>query len=312
MPEMLAERIRGANLDVRVLGRECGVSRTSRLPLRGLCLDRVALSSPMWFSGRMADDCYTMLFISRCPTPAHSLSFQQRYGPGYMGFFAPGGVSEALTPAGYANATLTVPIAHFHKSLQHIFPEIPDVWLKRGQGFRLAEASREEISRVLSELAQTERADPAWHLSEPARTAVESDLLQLYLEGLRTASPANGSRSSGQGMRRYAALRRMRDHIADHRNSVVRLDSLCEASGMSRRGLEYACEALLGVGVNAYLRLHRLQGARRALLAADPRSSSVKKIALDWGYWHLGRFAREYREAFGEYPRDTLAALSPW
>lgn len=307
-PEMLAERIRGANLEVSVLKREPGVSQASRLVLPRMCLDRIALSSPMWFTGRMAPDCYTMMFISQCPAPAHSLSFQQSYGPGCMGFFAPGGMSEALTPAGYANATVTVPVDCFEESLRHAFPDIPAEWLQHGSGLRLAAASRAQINRFLDELAEMERTDPLWHHSWRARKAVERDLLDLYQDALRCAMPANHRHGSSHGTRRYSALRRMRGHIADHGNSVIRLDDLCEASGMSRRGLEYACQALLGVGVNAYLRLHRLQGARRTLRAADPGSVSVKKVALDWGYWHLGRFARHYREVFGENPRDTLAA----
>jgi AraC family ethanolamine operon transcriptional activator len=33
----------------------------------------------------------------------------------------------------------------------------------------------------------------------------------------------------------------------------------------------------------------------------------VKSVALDLGFWHLGYFARDYRERFGESPSQTLA-----
>jgi AraC family ethanolamine operon transcriptional activator len=33
----------------------------------------------------------------------------------------------------------------------------------------------------------------------------------------------------------------------------------------------------------------------------------VKSVALSHGFWHLGQFARDYRETFGETPTETLA-----
>jgi AraC-like DNA-binding protein len=51
----------------------------------------------------------------------------------------------------------------------------------------------------------------------------------------------------------------------------------------------------------------RFNGARRDLRVGDPRITSVKAIALHWGFLHLGRFAVNYRRWFGESPSATLA-----
>jgi AraC family transcriptional regulator, ethanolamine operon transcriptional activator len=29
-------------------------------------------------------------------------------------------------------------------------------------------------------------------------------------------------------------------------------------------------------------------------------------VATDWGFWHMGHFARDYRAMFGESPSRTL------
>ncbi len=55
----------------------------------------------------------------------------------------------------------------------------------------------------------------------------------------------------------------------------------------------------------AFLREVRLDGVRRALIAA-PEGATVASIAEQWGYANLGAFAARFRERFGEYPSALL------
>lgn len=56
-----------------------------------------------------------------------------------------------------------------------------------------------------------------------------------------------------------------------------------------------------------FVRQLRLQHVREELLADEsPGLASVTDIALKWGFAHLGRFAIEYKRAFGESPSATL------
>jgi transcriptional regulator GlxA family with amidase domain len=56
-----------------------------------------------------------------------------------------------------------------------------------------------------------------------------------------------------------------------------------------------------------YIKARRLNAARQALVAADSSSNTVTRIAVENGFAHLGRFAADYREHFGESPHETLA-----
>lgn len=43
----------------------------------------------------------------------------------------------------------------------------------------------------------------------------------------------------------------------------------------------------------------------RRELASGGANSSIQCIASRAGFWHMGRFARYYRETFGELPSQT-------
>jgi AraC family ethanolamine operon transcriptional activator len=74
--------------------------------------------------------------------------------------------------------------------------------------------------------------------------------------------------------------------------------------GVSARTLHEGFRAVFGMSVQRYLRMRRLSLARSALR----RGELVKRAALANGFWHLGRFAGDYRAVFGELPSETLAS----
>jgi glycine/D-amino acid oxidase-like deaminating enzyme len=60
-----------------------------------------------------------------------------------------------------------------------------------------------------------------------------------------------------------------------------------------------------GVAPKAYLLARRLAGTRRDLRRGV--GGSVGDVARDWGFWHMGQLAADYRRHFGELPSDTRA-----
>ena len=55
-----------------------------------------------------------------------------------------------------------------------------------------------------------------------------------------------------------------------------------------------------------FLKIRRLEAARRELRSARPDETNVTEVATTYGFYHLGRFSRWYQERFGELPSDTL------
>lgn len=103
--------------------------------------------------------------------------------------------------------------------------------------------------------------------------------------------------------RRARIVRQARDLVAQGSDgSTLTVEDLCRSLGVSRRALQYCFQETLGLRPSAYLRAVRLNGARRAIKHA----TTVADAATLWGFWHFGRFARDYRSMFGELPSEAF------
>ena len=102
-----------------------------------------------------------------------------------------------------------------------------------------------------------------------------------------------------------ADLIRALDWLRGHLSEPVQLDRLAEVSGVAPRTLERHFREFLGTTPLGWTRRMRLARARQALLHAGPEDT-VTDIALSNGFAQLGRFAAEYRRAFGELPSRTI------
>ena len=111
--------------------------------------------------------------------------------------------------------------------------------------------------------------------------------------------------------RRHVAVVEVEAYIRDHLHESLTLVDLCRIGRLEVRALQYAFQEKFGVSPMAYLKLTRLDRARRLLLTADRRTTNVTSIALQIGFWHLSQFAQDYRTMFGESPSETLRRTSP-
>jgi AraC family ethanolamine operon transcriptional activator len=91
----------------------------------------------------------------------------------------------------------------------------------------------------------------------------------------------------------------------------IQREELCTALGVSLRKLHDAFVGTTGMSPQYYLKLRRLVMVRRLLHAPSNDPPLVKSAALSHGFWHLGHFARDYRELFGETPSETAARRRP-
>lgn len=127
----------------------------------------------------------------------------------------------------------------------------------------------------------------------------ERELLYRLLQGPQGRLLRHIARPEGA----LGRIRRAVQWIRDHHDTRLRIEALCDASGMSRASLHRHFVALTGLSPIQYQKQLRLQEARQLLLAGDRSASDV---AFAVGYESASQFSREYLRQFGAPPvRDV-------
>jgi transcriptional regulator GlxA family with amidase domain len=94
--------------------------------------------------------------------------------------------------------------------------------------------------------------------------------------------------------------------MEQHADEPLTPQELARVGCLSVRTLHATFQQELGESPMSYLRRLRLDHVRAELMRAHPADVQVTEVALRWGFLHQSRFAQQYRERFGELPRDTL------
>lgn len=107
--------------------------------------------------------------------------------------------------------------------------------------------------------------------------------------------------------------RAIRDAVAAIEDDPTRFQTVSQiarACGLSVRALEEGFQRYVGVSPMRHLRRIRLARAHAALLTADAERTTATAVAHAWGFLNYGRFATEYRQAYGRSPYETLVTRS--
>ena len=124
---------------------------------------------------------------------------------------------------------------------------------------------------------------------------IERELLYRLLQGPQGRLLRQIARPEGALER----VRRAVTWIRDHPDTHLRIDTLCDASGMSRASLHRHFQAITGFSPLQYQKHLRLQEARQLLLSG---SHSAADAAFAVGYESASQFSREYLRQFGAPP----------
>ncbi|MER7572648.1 AraC family transcriptional regulator [Streptomyces sp. NPDC126514] len=140
------------------------------------------------------------------------------------------------------------------------------------------------------------------------RPLIRGRLQQALLEGLLLAAD-HSYRAELDGTpppMRPAAVKRVMDAVQERPAEPYDAAWLAAIAQVSVRTLQEAFRKHVGVPPMTYVGEVRLDRVHGQLRVSAPGSTTVADVAYHWGFAHLGRFARRYRERFGESPSQTL------
>jgi len=168
---------------------------------------------------------------------------------------------------------------------------------------------RERIDQVVTDAIDVLRAIArrSPDILDPiaAGQVVSETLFSVFAASLPSTDDDNRP-SSTTRQRRLRIVRRARDYFEAHLAHPIQVTHLCDYVGASIKSVERAFSECCGANPKELLTLTRMSRARRALLAAQPGETTVAQVAIECGFFHLGRFSTSYAKLYGESPSVTL------
>lgn len=184
----------------------------------------------------------------------------------------------------------------------------PSVWARARGWFLPAFEASVHLPAMLARILMAMESQPEFFASPERRAQLGEELTIALLECADETSSEN-ARHSRSLTSHSRIVRQCEDYVRSGSAARITKLDLCRVTGASARSVQNAFRAIHDLTPVEYLKLSRLQNARRRLRDADPACSTVKECALDAGILDMGRFAVEYRRHFGEKPHETLLRI---
>lgn len=264
--------------------------------LDGLHLFREITSSALYQNGYLKDDLLAIgipLTLNGMATFCGQLCKESQ-----LHLFSGRGGFEFNSPSGLDIAGITLPWKSFTACLQADEEEQISQTLGEAGVISVSPAKLHQLRKLVMDIFQLFA-----HMDRPPRAVIQATIQQDLREALVAATLPPAPQETLSSSRKTSLVRTARMlATTDRPEGPITIEELCKTLRVSRRTLQYCFIELTGMPPAMYLRFVRLNGARRSLKTA----ASVTEAATIWGFWHLGRFAQDYKAFFGEQPSATL------
>lgn len=165
-----------------------------------------------------------------------------------------------------------------------------------------AEKLRLSLTNLIRELVNR----PDEELPVAVARQLRDELALLFVNLLCGEPRGTERRVTGKAKK---VVQRARAYALDRREEPPSMLDVCKHTCVSLRTLHNCFQAVLGESPATYLKMLRLNGAKRDLIRRGG-SAKVSDVAADWGFWHLSQFSSDYGRMFGELPSAARAAAN--
>lgn len=294
----------GADLEISQIEPGCLSGRHVRFGLPSGQFSYVETSLALRGNGTFSNR-WTLSIILESTAPSWQNGIEVR--PGSLVIHRPNAEHDAVYGGNFKVACVSVHDEVFAKHFLQLDLKAQDAMSRPCSVFEPPPNSRRETIKHFAEAAAIVRFAPQVRASRPAMAKFEEELVCDFLAAVEQQFPAHSVRAD---QRAAAMMRQIDEDVRRFALISSSVTELCAACEVPRRTVNRTFQNALGMGPATYLRRVRLNQARRALERRSPRSTTVSDVALEFGFWHLGRFAEQYYELFGELPHETLRRVN--
>ncbi len=304
--------LRQVGLDLEVVQIRPGPFRAEGVvvPLEHMQVLQLRLTRPVLAIGAKPQHCFafglSMAPISPGPVglQAHGLELPEQAVYGLDPFRE----VHLVTPERYGLALLRIDRGRLLANAERL--GCPDLErpLVRHNWVSLDPLRLGDLRGFLNTLFRLALEQPALLASLEQQRRLAADLLPLVLDALVDGLERRSGREREPA--RIDLVKLVESWARENPGQPITLEDLCTRVYASRRSLIRGFREHLGMGPMAYIKLRRLHGVHAQLLRHESDSARIQDLAAQWGFHNAGHFARDYRELFGERPRETLGRLS--
>lgn len=259
-------------------------------------------SVPVTFSGAIPN-AHVFLFATELAATRRISGWSVESG--HIFHPRPSDEAFATSPAGqpWPYATIVVPFDLMATKGSQVMGLNPNTPLSDDRLFQASNDAMARLVGLMDDVTRIAEKSPwvlAKHRAAKALAGSITDALLACLAQGRASRDRAGLR------RRRLIVTRFEQAMSERPAEMLSMPDICAILGVPRRTLNLACLELLGQGATQYARSRRLDHVRQTLLTCDPHATEVSTVAMDFGFWELGRFSQAYRSRFGERPSETL------
>jgi AraC family transcriptional regulator, ethanolamine operon transcriptional activator len=212
--------------------------------------------------------------------------------------FGYGDEFQGVTDAGFRGITFAV-AAQQLEDVANCLGIAIDHSLQRALAFPV----RRDPGRLL-QISRRARRFLAASDALPDRSEEECIITELLIAA--TDCEKHDDRSSSASRSRAVSMALEFMDLRAEENTPI--GTICTETGVSWRTLDRAFHERFGIGPKAYHSRLRLSRVRSELLEVGA-DCLVSDVANKWGFWHMGQFAKDYCQLFGELPSETRDSL---
>lgn len=180
----------------------------------------------------------------------------------------------------------------------------PNKFIHKGKVCNCDPSSIKRIQQLLISLCGQVEVTRGHLLSSLLTSQSKRQLTGFLLKSLANASDIRPRKRNFEN--RTNTVDQIISSVNANLSIPINIKQLCNLAGIEERTLRNLFHEHFSLPPKKFLNSYRLNAVRNTLLQKNSGHTRISNIANNYGFWHMGQFAKDYQRQFGELPSDTL------